>query len=80
VTRERDEDTGRYTPVYDDETILSVLHGTRLATSEVAAALDCHRTTAFDRLREMEEDGLVESTEAGNTLIWEDSTGENLSE
>ncbi|WP_435159843.1 helix-turn-helix domain-containing protein [Haladaptatus sp. DFWS20] len=71
MTRERDEDTGRYRSVYDDETILSTLKDTRLATSEIAAALGCHRTTAHDRLREMEENNLVKSTEVGNTLIWE---------
>ncbi|MDS0474794.1 hypothetical protein [Natrinema sp. 1APR25-10V2] len=42
-----------------------------MATSEVAEALGCHRTTAHEKLRNLEEDGEIESTEAGNTLIWE---------
>lgn len=71
MTRKRDAETGRYKSIYDDETILSVLQDTRLGTSEVAEALDCHRTTAHDRLRKMEDDGLVISKKVGNTLIWE---------
>jgi len=71
MPRKRDEESGRYENVYSDEDVLSVLRGTRLATTEVANELDCHRTTAHDKLRDLEEDGLVESSHAGNTLIWE---------
>lgn len=71
MPRRRDQETGRYQEVYSDELILDLLRGTRLSTSEVAKELDCHRTTAHDRLVELEEDGKVTSTAAGNTRIWE---------
>lgn len=71
MPRKRDEESGQYEDVYSDEDILSVLRGTRLATTEVANELGCHRTTAHDKLRDLEDNGLVKSSHAGNTLIWE---------
>lgn len=71
MTRERDEDTGLYEEIYSEEDFLRILAETRLSTSEVAEQLDCHRTTAHEKLREMEEKGQIISTQAGNTLIWE---------
>lgn len=71
MPRERDEDSGLYKEVYTDEDFLDVLSGTRLSTSEVAEELDCHRTTAHEKLRSMEDEELVVSTRAGNTFIWE---------
>lgn len=71
MARKRDQESGRYEDVYSDEDVLSVLRGTRLATTEVANELDCHRTTAHDKLRDLEDEGLVKASRAGNTLIWE---------
>lgn len=71
VPRRRDDETGEYEVVYSDETILELLRGTRLSTSEVAEELDCHRTTAHERLVELENEGEVISTKVGNTFIWE---------
>jgi DNA-binding GntR family transcriptional regulator len=71
VPRKRDKDSGLYEEVYSKEDFLDILSGTRLSTSEVAEALDCHRTTAHEKLRSMEDDGLVVSMRAGNTFIWE---------
>jgi len=71
MPRRRDEETGQYREVYSDEIILDLLRGTRLSTSEVADELDCHRTTAHDRLVELREGGKVVSMRAGNTRIWE---------
>lgn len=71
VPRKRDEETGLFEEVYNQEDILDALRGTRLSTGEVANALGCHRTTAHDRLIKLEEDGIITSSEAGNTLIWE---------
>lgn len=48
-----------------------MLRGTRLGTSEIAEKIGCHRTTAHDKLREMEEKRKVESKQVGNTLMWE---------
>lgn len=71
MPRKRDKDSGLFEEVYSDEDFFSALSGTRLSTSEVAEELECHRTTAYDKLRSMEKEGLVVSTRAGNTLIWE---------
>ena len=71
MPRERDRESGQFEQVYTDEDVLSVLRGTRLATREVADELKCHRTTAHDKLRELEAEGLVRASQAGNTLIWE---------
>ncbi|WP_369693808.1 helix-turn-helix domain-containing protein [Halomicrobium sp. LC1Hm] len=71
VPRRRNDESGRYQEVYSDEDILSLLEGTRLSTSEVADQLDCHRTTAHDRLTELEDEGKITSKQVGNTLLWE---------
>lgn len=71
VPRRRDESTGKYDEVYSEVEIINLLSDTRMATSEVADALGCHRTTAHTRLRELEEENEIESVEVGNTLIWE---------
>lgn len=71
MPRRRDDETGKYEIVYSDETVLDLLRGTRLSTREVADELGCHRTTAYEKLSKIEEDGKITSTEVGNTLIWE---------
>lgn len=71
MPRRRNEETGQYKEVYSDEAILELLRGTRLSTSEIANKLGCHRTTAYDRLTEMEKRNKVSSSAVGNTLIWE---------
>lgn len=76
MPRKRDPESGRFKQVYSDEKILTLLQNTRLATSEVADVLSCHRTTAHEKLRELEENGLVQSYPAGNTLIWESTSDE----
>ncbi|QLH78007.1 winged helix-turn-helix transcriptional regulator [Halosimplex rubrum] len=71
VPRRRNDESGRYQEVYSAEEILSLLEDTRLSTSEVAEQLDCHRTTAHNRLSKLEDVGKVTSKQVGNTLIWE---------
>jgi len=71
MPRDRDQESGQYTEVYTKSDFVDLLSGTRLSTSEVAEHLDCHRTTAFDKLREYEEEELLKSTSVGNTLLWE---------
>ena len=71
MPRKRDEETGLYEEVYSQDDVLDALRGTRLSTSEVADVLGCHRTTAHQRLTQLEEKEVVTSSQAGNTLIWE---------
>jgi predicted transcriptional regulator len=66
-----------YEEVYSDEDILELIRGTRLSTSEVADELNCHRTTAHTKLRDLEDEGIVESNQVGNTLIWEIKSSED---
>lgn len=70
VPRDRDENSGEFQEVYSHEEILSLLEGTRLATSEVADKLGCHRTTAHEKLKALEEAGELEADSVGNTFIW----------
>lgn len=69
--RRRDENSGKYTEMYSESDIVEALSETRLSTTEVAEELDCHRTTAHDRLRELESEGIVTAKQVGNTLMWE---------
>lgn len=71
MPKRRDSETGQFEEVYDEDCIRDLLIDTRLSTSEVADELDCHRTTAHRRLRELEDDGEIQSTQVGNTLLWE---------
>jgi predicted ArsR family transcriptional regulator len=71
VSKQRNEDTGEFQEVYSDDRIREVLRDTRLSTTEVAGELNCHRTTAHRKLRELETEGEVESTQVGNTILWE---------
>lgn len=71
MPRHRDSETGQYEQVYSEEDIVDLLEGTRFGTSEVADYLGCHRTTAHDKLTQLEEEGVIKSTKVGNTLMWE---------
>jgi predicted transcriptional regulator len=71
VPKRRDEDTGRFEEAVSDEDIIELLNETRMSTSEVADEVGYHRTTTYDRLVALEEEGSIESTRAGNTYIWE---------
>ncbi len=71
VPRRRNDDTGRFKEVYSDDEVLDTIRGTRLSTREVADELDCHRTTAHAKLRELEDEDKLMSTQVGNTYLWE---------
>jgi len=71
VPKKRDNDTGQFEEVYHEDQICEILEGTRLSTSEVAEELNCHRTTAHRRLTELKHNGILSSTQVGNTLLWE---------
>jgi predicted ArsR family transcriptional regulator len=67
---ERDK-SGKLTEQYSDEDFLEAVKEHEPAgTSEVADEVGCSRRNADVRLRQLEEDGLVESKMAGNSLIW----------
>jgi len=68
----RDEETGRYTGQYSTDDFLNAIsaEGGMAGTGEIADRVDCAHDTAYKRLQEMEEDGLVSSRKVGNTLLW----------
>lgn len=71
MPKKRDEESGQFERAISDREILELLDNTRLSTSEVADKIGYHRTTAYDRLVELEKKGSVKSKKAGNTFIWE---------
>ena len=70
--RDRDEETGRYTTQYHEEDFLEALEDEDfLSTDDVAEKVGCTQNLAYRRLKELEEDGEVESKEIGRFLAWQ---------
>jgi len=67
----RDERSGRFEAEFTDEEFIQTLDELDGApTSEVAQEIGCKRNTAYKRLKQLEDDGLVEGEPVGNSLIW----------
>jgi DNA-binding transcriptional ArsR family regulator len=71
MARPRDPETGQFKTRHSRKEFLQLLRDTRLSTAEIRDQLGYHRTTVYEKLRRFEDEGLVRSTEVGNTLIWE---------
>jgi len=71
----RDEETGRYTGQYSTDDFLDAIsaEGGAAGTGEIADYVGCAHDTAYKRLQEMEEEGLVSSQKVGNTLLWQET-------
>jgi len=69
---DRDEKTGKYTGKYSNEDFLDGIRSKSgmAGTGEIADEVGCAHDTAYKRLQEMEEQGLVSSRKVGNTLLW----------
>lgn len=69
---DRDEGTGKYTGTYSIQDFLSAIdeEGGMAGTGEIAQHVACAHDTAYKRLQQIEEDGLVTSKNVGNTLLW----------
>ncbi len=69
---DRDEETGKYTGKYSTEDFLDVIieEGGMAGTGDIADQVGCAHDTAYKRLQEMEEQGLVSCRKVGNTLLW----------
>lgn len=69
---DRDEETGRYTGEYSTEEFLNAIRNEDgpVGTGDIAARVGCAHDTAYKRLREMSDRGLVSSRKVGNTLLW----------
>lgn len=68
---ERDEETGRFSDHYPDGAFLTVIRERDLpTTTEIADAVGCDRRTAYVRLKELQDRGVVTSRKVGTTLVW----------
>jgi len=69
---DRDEETGQYTGEYSTEDFLSAIRNQEgiAGTGDIADSVGCAHDTAYKRLQEMEDRGLVTSRKVGNTLLW----------
>ena len=68
----RDDETGRYAAGYTTADALDALETLNGAatTSEVGEEMGCARRTAYNKLRELEDDGRVTSRDAGRSRLW----------
>ena len=72
MPRKQDSQSGRFSEVYSNEDFLSLLDERgQAATSEIADALGCSREHAYRRLRDLEDEGEVESRTVGGSKLWE---------
>ena len=66
-----DMDERKQSHRYTDEDILEAVHSVKTATTtSVADELNCTRPAADYRLRRLRDEGRVEATMVGNTLVW----------
>ncbi|WP_049895732.1 helix-turn-helix domain-containing protein [Halopiger xanaduensis] len=72
VTDRPRDDHGRLTGnAYSDADFLEAIADQDMPTTgDVARAVGCARTTAYGRLKRLEESGTVESRDVGSALVW----------
>jgi len=63
-------DDGTWSRGFDDEEFLDAISEPGIGTAKVAEEVGCKRNTAYKRLKQLEDDGLVEGEPVGNSLIW----------
>lgn len=68
---ERNDETGRFTPQFGEVDMLNAIEAVdRPTTSEIANEVGCAYRTAYEYLRELEDDGRVERYKIGTTSVW----------
>ena len=78
MPRQQDNDSGKFTQVYADEDFIDALDALGQAgTAEVAADVGCGEKLAYRRLRDLDDEGRVESRSIGNAKLWELADGPN---
>lgn len=71
VTRDRDDETGRFTEEYPQKRFEEAITAVEPATtSKVAEYVGCSYDLAYRRLTDLETDGEVTKTEVGNSFVW----------
>lgn len=70
--RKRNEESGQYTTNYEADDFISAIedHDGMAGTKDIADAIGCTRRTAYTRLKELEEEGTLNSREIGSALVW----------
>jgi len=70
--RERDEDTGRYRAEWPDDAFLDALTDAEdlTSTAAVANAVGCTDPTAYRRLHDLADEGLVEKVQPSRSIFW----------
>ena len=69
--QDRDGDSGRFSSEYSEEEFIEALKENEPAgTSEIADTIGCHHKSAYKRLKQLEERGVVSSKQVGRSLIW----------
>ncbi len=67
----QDSDTGLIERSYDDDDFLEAVSENEPATTkEVMDAVGCSRKGALYRLRNLEDEAMLKSKEAGTSLVW----------
>jgi len=68
---EQDENTGQIKQKYPDSVFIEAVRDYAPAsTSEVGESVGCSLENAYRRLKQLENEGKIESKMAGNSLIW----------
>lgn len=72
MPRHRDEESGQFTDAYSDDEFFDVVNESDgpTGTGEIAERVGCTRRHALNRLRALEDKGVVTSKNVGNTLVW----------
>jgi predicted transcriptional regulator len=73
MTKDRDEESGRYTETYPLEEFISALRelGGAASTQEVADSVGCAYRTAHAKLSKLEEQNKITSKKVGNAKLWQ---------
>lgn len=70
--RERDERSGRFTEEYPNHSFIRAIEaedGTA-GTTDIAERVGCNRRTAYNKLNQMADDGILNRQKIGNSLVW----------
>ena len=68
----RDSDTGRYTDKFAPDEFTDAIRecGGAVGTQEVADSVGAKYDTAYSKLRQLEEEGVVKSRKVANARLW----------
>lgn len=68
----RDEDTGEFTETYSHQEFLQSLESLsgQASTQEITDEVGCAYRTAYQKLVELEDEGMISSKNIGNARLW----------